>query len=91
MTNRNRVIYNIAGVSVPYSNDGGIDQVTLKDVVGKQASLYPTGGSGGGFMIPVEVVSVNTDLTITYKEVKTGRVRTCYWYRFWRRENKPVY
>lgn len=78
--------YNIAGVEVPY-DEAGIDQGRLKETIGKTATLYRTSGK----QVDVEILDVEWDLSIRYREVGAAPYEgKCYWYRFYRRQNTPL-
>lgn len=78
--------YNIAGVDVPYNKDG-IDQNQLRKTIGKISTVYRTNGK----KVKVEILAIEWDLSLRYRELDVSTyVGKCYWYRFWRKQNRPL-
>ena len=78
-------VYNIAGEDIPYRTNG-ICQATIYTLVGARTKLFRKDGT----KVEVEITGIEWDLSISYVEVDTLRKRKCYWYRFWRRQNRSV-
>jgi hypothetical protein len=97
-TGMKTIIYSIAGVDVPYyaADEGewinrkyqlfGIDRTVLDTVVDRTACLFRSNGE----VIQVKIIEIDSKtFNIVYQE-PSGREGTCYWYRFYRRQFRPV-
>ena len=90
------IAYSIAGIDVPYYIkagwvDGGykrygIDKTVLNTVVDRTTRLFRSNGD----VIEVKILEIDDKTyNITYQE-PSGCVGICYWYRFYRRQYRPV-